>query len=41
MKLEEVNNYSTRHYETASGLETWFTPPDRKNGVARRHLDGK
>ncbi|AIF83208.1 hypothetical protein NTE_01135 [Candidatus Nitrososphaera evergladensis SR1] len=26
--LEEVNNYSTRHYETATGLETWFTVPD-------------
>jgi uncharacterized protein len=34
MKLEEVNNYSPRQYETASGLETWFTLPDRKSGVA-------
>jgi antibiotic biosynthesis monooxygenase (ABM) superfamily enzyme len=23
--LEEANNYSTRHSETSSGLETWFT----------------
>lgn len=26
--LDEVNNYSTRKYETATGLETWFTVPD-------------
>lgn len=26
--IEEVNNYSTRNYETATGLETWFTVPD-------------
>jgi uncharacterized protein len=26
--LEEGNNYSTRHYETATGLETWFALPD-------------
>ena len=28
--LEEVNNYSTRHYEHSTGLETWFTLPDLK-----------
>jgi len=32
--LEEVNNYSTRHYETATGLETWFIVPDVKIMVA-------
>jgi uncharacterized protein len=32
--LEEVNNYSTRHYETATGLETWFALPDLKIVVA-------
>ena len=26
--IDEVNNYSTRHYETSTGLETWFTLPD-------------
>jgi uncharacterized protein len=25
--LEEANNYSTRQYETSTGLETWFTLP--------------
>jgi antibiotic biosynthesis monooxygenase (ABM) superfamily enzyme len=25
--LEEVNSYSTPHYESATGLETWFTLP--------------
>jgi uncharacterized protein len=29
-----VNNYSTRHYETATGLETWFAIPDLKTVVA-------
>jgi antibiotic biosynthesis monooxygenase (ABM) superfamily enzyme len=28
--LEEANNYSTRHYETSTGLETWFTLPNLK-----------
>ena len=28
--LNEVNRYSTRHYEDATGLETWFTLPDLK-----------
>ena len=32
--LEEVNNYSTRHYETATGLETWFAIPDLKTVMA-------
>lgn len=41
MKLEEVNNYSPRQYETANGLEMWFTLPDRKVEWRRRHLDGK
>jgi antibiotic biosynthesis monooxygenase (ABM) superfamily enzyme len=26
--IEEANNYSTRQYQTSSGLETWFTLPD-------------
>jgi uncharacterized protein len=25
--LDEVNSYSTPHYKTATGLETWFTLP--------------
>jgi uncharacterized protein len=33
--LDEVNNYSTRHYDTAPGLETWFTLPRLKNVVAQ------
>jgi len=28
--LGEVNHYSTRHYEKATGLETWFALPDLK-----------
>ena len=28
--LQEANRYSTRHYETATGLETWFVLPDLK-----------
>ena len=32
--LEEVNSYSTRHYETTTGLETWFAVPDLKSAVA-------
>ena len=28
--LEEANNYSTLHYETSTGLETWFTLPNLK-----------
>ena len=28
--LQEANKYSTRHYETATGLETWFVLPDLK-----------
>jgi uncharacterized protein len=28
--VEEANNYSTRHYETSTGLETWFTLPGLK-----------
>jgi antibiotic biosynthesis monooxygenase (ABM) superfamily enzyme len=28
--LEEVNNYTTRHYERATGLETWFSLPRLK-----------
>jgi uncharacterized protein len=31
--LDEANNYSTRHYETSTGLETWFTLPDLKTLV--------
>ncbi len=26
--LEKANNYSTRHYQTSSGLEMWFTLPN-------------
>jgi len=25
--IDEANKYSTRHYETSTGLETWFTLP--------------
>lgn len=25
--LKEVNDYSSRHYDTSTGLETWFTLP--------------
>lgn len=32
--LEEANNYSKRHYESATGMETWFTLPDLKTIVA-------
>ena len=32
--MEEVNNCSTRYYERATGLETWFTLPDLKTIVA-------
>ena len=32
--LEEVNNYSIRNYETATGLETWFTVPDIQGVIA-------
>jgi uncharacterized protein len=28
--LQEANRYSTRHYETATGLETWFMLPNLK-----------
>ena len=28
--LKEANDYSTRHYDTSTGLETWFTLPDLK-----------
>ena len=28
--LQEANKYSTRYYETATGLETWFVLPDLK-----------
>jgi uncharacterized protein len=28
--LKEANDYSTRHYETSTGLETWFTLADLK-----------
>ncbi|MFZ0511551.1 MAG: hypothetical protein WAM14_08090 [Candidatus Nitrosopolaris sp.] len=31
---EQVNKYSTRYYERATGLETWFTLPDLKSIVA-------
>jgi len=28
--LKEANDYSTPHYETSTGLETWFTLPEMK-----------
>ena len=28
--LKEANEYSTRHYETSTGLETWFALQDLK-----------
>ena len=28
--IDEANQYSTRHYETSTGLETWFTLPGMK-----------
>jgi antibiotic biosynthesis monooxygenase (ABM) superfamily enzyme len=28
--LKEANDYSTRHYDTSTDLETWFTFPDLK-----------
>jgi uncharacterized protein len=34
--LEEANNYSTRHYQTSSGLETWFTLPNLKTLVGHQ-----
>ena len=36
--IEEANNYSTRYYETATGLETWFTLPDFKTVVNGKWL---
>lgn len=32
--LEEANSFSTRYYETTTGLETWFAVPDLKTVVA-------
>ncbi|MGC1933337.1 MAG: hypothetical protein WA667_30555 [Candidatus Nitrosopolaris sp.] len=32
--LEEVNNYSERHHETATGLETWFALPELKTQIS-------
>jgi antibiotic biosynthesis monooxygenase (ABM) superfamily enzyme len=32
--LDEANNYSIRHYESATGMETWFTLPDLKTIIA-------
>lgn len=31
--LQEVNNYSTRHYETTTGLETVVAPPRWKMAI--------
>ena len=28
--LKEADDYSTRYYDTSTGLETWFTLPDLK-----------
>jgi uncharacterized protein len=33
-QIEEADKYSTRYYERATGLETWFTLPDLKSIVA-------
>ena len=38
--LDEVNHYSTRYYEKATGLETWFSLPDLKRTLLSL-LDGK
>jgi antibiotic biosynthesis monooxygenase (ABM) superfamily enzyme len=32
--LQEVNNYSDRYHETATGLETWFDLPDLKTQIS-------
>ena len=32
--LKEANNYSTLHYETATGMEIWFTMPDLRATVS-------
>jgi antibiotic biosynthesis monooxygenase (ABM) superfamily enzyme len=32
--LEEVNNYSERYHETATGLETWFALPTLKTQIS-------
>src|SRR5919109_2427767 len=32
--IEEVDNYSTRYLQKATGLETWFTLPESKAIVA-------
>ena len=34
--LNDANRYSTRHYKTATGLETWFVLPDLKTVVPPR-----
>jgi hypothetical protein len=34
--LNEANRHSTRHYKTATGLETWFVLPDLKTVVPPR-----
>jgi antibiotic biosynthesis monooxygenase (ABM) superfamily enzyme len=31
--IEEANNYSIPHYESATGMETWFTLPDMETIV--------
>jgi antibiotic biosynthesis monooxygenase (ABM) superfamily enzyme len=36
--LEEANNYSTRHYQTSTGMETWFTLPNLKTLVGQQQL---
>jgi uncharacterized protein len=33
-QIDEANKYSTRYYERATGLETWFNLPDLKSIVA-------
>lgn len=33
-QIEEANNYSTRYYERATGMETWFKLPNLKAIVA-------
>jgi uncharacterized protein len=32
--LEDVNKYSERHYETATGLETWFALPNMRTQIS-------
>ena len=39
MLLEEADRYSTRYYETTTGLETWFAVPDLKTEVSSTQME--